>query len=158
MARRRKQGAEQAPAGPGAGACPLCGEVVPVGEDGRCGLGHRVRQPAAAAQATEPLSHVDVVDRGVAVPAAGVAGPAAAGLAAAGTVALDEEALAQTVDLGSPAPTEDEPVDIAPVDADRTPADSPDDADATDEAGEPDDADADAAAAADTDFSSELDW
>lgn len=157
MARRRKQGAESAPAGPGAGACPLCGEVVPVGEDGRCGLGHRVRRPAGDAQATEPLSHVDVVDGGVAVPAAEVAGPAAAGLTAAGpaaadTVPLDEEALAETVDLSSPQRTEDEPVDVAPVEADSHPGlgEAPAEADRP--------GDRKAAAGGDVDFSGELDW
>lgn len=151
MARRRKQGAEPAPAGPGTSACPLCGEVVAVGEDGRCDLGHRVRQPAAAGQATEPLSHVDVVDRGVAVPAAGVAGPAAAGLAAADTVPLDEEALAETVDPRSPERTDDEPVDIAPVEADPEPASGEEPADA--------DREGDGKApGADVDFSGELDW
>ena len=138
MARGRKERVAQAPGGPGTNACPLCGEVVPVGEDGRCDLGHRVRQPGAANTATEPLSHVDVIEHGVDV--ADVAGLAAAGLAIAGTVPLEETALAETARL-EPLDAErfeddeaerledDEPVDIAPVDIAPVESDEADDVD-----------------------------
>lgn len=136
MARGRKQHSGQAAAGPGTSACPLCGEVVPVGEDGRCDLGHRVRAPGASSTPAEPLSHVDLIERGVEVPAAGVAGLAAAGLAMADTVPLDEPAWTETVEPGS-----FEDVDIAPVES----ADAVTAQDAGDESG-------------DVDLSGELDW
>lgn len=45
MRRRRGRhgGAADIPAGHD--WCELCGKAVPVGPDGRCGLGHRVRSP-----------------------------------------------------------------------------------------------------------------
>lgn len=117
MARRRGRDTQVA-SGPGTRACPLCGEVVPVGEDGRCDLGHRVFTPATTFEQTEPLSHVDVVppDAGaVDVPAAPIAGLAAAGLALADTVPLEEAERDEPV-AAEPAaeePDEDEPLDFS---------------------------------------------
>ncbi|HWH33334.1 MAG TPA: hypothetical protein VNU01_11755 [Egibacteraceae bacterium] len=133
MPLRRKNArvtAAGAPAGPGTLACPLCGEVVPVGEDGRCDLGHRVQPAHAESETTQPLDTAHDAEpsppreRPPEVSVAPVAGPAAAGLALA---------------------DEDGPDTAGAPDEDGGAAGPEDDADADADAG-------------DTDFSGELDW
>lgn len=143
MALGRKRGrpgpAMDAPTAAGGAACPLCGEVVPMGEDGRCDLGHRVRPPGTPFAQSEPLSHVEVLEPGVGVPAAPIAGLAAEGLAL-GDALGDSERLDAPEDDSSSA---DAPAEDAPRDEPRD--DGPEDDGPED--GKPG-----------VDFSSELDW
>ena len=153
MARGRKRGrpgpAMDRPVAADGEACPLCGEVVPVGEDGRCDLGHRVRAPGAPFAQAGPLSHVEVLEPGVGVPAAPIAGLAAEGLALGDTLG---DTLSDTERLDTPDDDpfgEDAPAEDASS-ADDTLTGEPRDGDPEDD--EPDDG------KPGVDFSSELDW
>lgn len=115
MPRRRE--AIPAPA-EGLELCPMCGEYVAVAADGRCELGHRVRQPVTDIWLDEDHDLAEAAAATIPIAAVGLDEPLPEGElreALAGPLDLDAEDVS-TVEL-APASDEDLPADPQEADA-----------------------------------------
>lgn len=95
--------------------CPMCGQPVTVGPDGRCELGHRVRTPVADVWVDDDPAFADAAAATMPIAAVGLDEPLPEGElreALAGPLDLDADDAA-TVELAPQEPHDGEPEDAS---------------------------------------------